>query len=116
MKRHVAVVALLAAAVVAPVARAGDGPPPGCDVARVAVAHHGDHTALADQPAARPVACANYTGFAGSEGKVEVTRTGAVMFVPAGVPTDPTTLGTACKDLQPELEPRPPVTAPPPLC
>src|SRR4051794_26126942 len=57
-----------------------------------------------------------FTGFAGSEGKVEVTNTGAVMFVPAATPIDPATMGTLCRDTQPQIEPKPPVTPPAAFC
>src|SRR5436189_5498225 len=69
-------------------------PPPACHTDRPAVAHHASASVLQPQPKKGPVACGVYTGFAGSEGKIEVTRTGALMFVPAGTPIDPTTLGT----------------------
>jgi len=89
---------------------------PGCQPSRPAVAHHADAQVLSQQPPGGPVPCGVYTGFAGSEGKIEVTTTGALMFVPAGTPTDPTTLGTVCRDTAPQIQPPLPVSPPAAFC
>lgn len=56
---------------------------PGCDPARRAVAHHAGGVPLAVQPAGLPVPCGTTTGFGGSESRIGVTASGALIYEPA---------------------------------
>src|SRR5260221_7381893 len=105
-RRSRALAAAVALATVASIglARATPPPPPippGCHPDRPAVAHRANGVVVHPQPKRAPVACNMYTGYAGQEGKIEVTATGALMFQPVSAPTDPTGTGAVPGDTSP---------------
>lgn len=67
--------------------------PKGCDPARPAVAHHAGGKALAEQPADGPIPCGVTTGFGGAETRIRVTKSGALIYEPAGIPAGPGGIG-----------------------
>ena len=62
---------------------------PGCDASRPAVAHTAGQQLLSPQPKDGPVPCGMLTGWPAGENRIEVTNTGAVIFIPAQVPAAP---------------------------
>ncbi|MHB8669221.1 MAG: sialidase family protein [Acidimicrobiales bacterium] len=72
---------------------AGAGPGAGCDPARPVIAHHAGGIPLAAQPSTLPVPCGVRTGFGGSESRIAVTASGAVVYEPAVISPGPAGLG-----------------------
>lgn len=56
---------------------------PGCRPNDPAVAHHAGGQLLVPQPTSRPVPCGVFTGFGGSETRIQVTNDGTVVYEPA---------------------------------
>ncbi|MDQ1395170.1 MAG: hypothetical protein QOG64_429 [Acidimicrobiaceae bacterium] len=67
--------------------------PPGCATATPTVVHHAGGVPVDPAPDNRPEACAGITGFGGSETRISVTNTGAVIYEPAVTTPGPAGLG-----------------------